>query len=302
MKSLRKSAFTLIELLVVLAIIAILIALLVPAVQKVRAAAARTQCMNNLKQIGIAVHAYYDAEKALAPAYHSPPESYDPNYTLGAGWGWAAILLPYLDQQPLYQSAGVATWIFGPPYDGVTLASPNQWTQTVLAVFRCPADYGPDLNDQRSLFATSNYRACAGPNLNQANVSFFPDYDWGGCMFQDSTITMPQITDGTSNTLIIGECALDDSMGRHAAIWAGMRGISDGSAYISDVMWWMDNVTAEINGPAPQAFSSNHSGGVFFLFCDGSVRFCLNNADPVNIIYLAGRNDGVIANFDDFVD
>ena len=290
MKPSTRSGFTLIELLVVIAIIAILIALLVPAVQKVRAAAARIQCENNLKQIGLGIHNYYSARKVFPAAYTAKD--------LNQGWGWGAAILPYVEQGPLYESAGVRTQVFGLPLQG-TLASPNQWTQTQLAVFRCPSNGGPGLNDQRSLFATSHYRAVAGPNPT-GSTAFYVDYDWGGVMYQNSRTTFAHITDGSSNTLLIGECTLDDSKGRWAAIWAGMRG-TDTSVHISDVMWWMDPLSAEINGTAPQAFSSLHSGGAFFVFCDGSVRFLREGADINGIIWLAGRKDGVIVSPDDYI-
>jgi|ERR1051325_6695736 prepilin-type N-terminal cleavage/methylation domain-containing protein/prepilin-type processing-associated H-X9-DG protein len=294
MRASGRSAFTLIELLVVIAIIAILIALLVPAVQKVREAAARTQCQNNLHQIGIGVHAYADAKKFIPSAYTTPAGA-----TTDPGWGWGAAILPYVDQMPLYLNAQVETVLFGPAGGWAT---PNQWTQSVLKVYRCPSDIGPDLNDQRTFFATSNYRACMGPNPPITGpVGVGPNTDLGGCMFQNSQVTFPQITDGSSNTLIIGECTLDDSMQRWGAIWAGSRGVNGGNWYISDNMWWMDNASAVINGPAPQAFSSQHSGGAFFLFADGSVRFAKQGIDVNVIIWLAGRNDAVLVDPGDYI-
>jgi prepilin-type N-terminal cleavage/methylation domain-containing protein/prepilin-type processing-associated H-X9-DG protein len=309
----KRQAFTLIELLVVIAIIAILIALLVPAVQKVRAAAARTQCINNLKQIGLAVHSFHGDFKYIPSALntYAPYETSDPYYYgYDPGWGWGATLLPYLDQVPIYEEAGVATQPFGPAisagqWTGTTgFATPNSWQQLQLVIYRCPADVGPGLNNQRSFFATSNYRAIMGTNLNDAAAltPYAPNNDLGGCMFQDSRITFEQVTDGTSNTIIIGECILDDSVGRYAAIWPGSRGwdaYGTDDWWISDVMWWMDNESSEINGTAPQAFSSQHAGGVNILFCDATVHFVNNSASPATIMALAGRADGIVVDWSD---
>ncbi len=281
MKLPRRPGFTLIELLVVLAIIAILIALLVPAVQKVRESAARTRCQNNLKQVGLALHGYHSTNKCLPPAYAAP--------NLDPGWGWAALLLPHVDQQPIYVGAGVETTKFG---GGASWALFNTWTQTVLPVFRCPSDIGPELNPTRGDFATANYRAVSGPTT----YPFFAvNQDMGGVMYQNSKITLAQITDGSSNTIGVGECILDVATSKRAAIWAGMRGLdpSTSSIWISDVMWWVDDQTATINGTAPQAFSSQHKGGAFFLFCDATTRFANQSVDPTIVKWLAGRADAV---------
>src|SRR5215211_823513 len=102
----RQRAFTLIELLVVIAIIAILIALLVPAVQKVRAAAARTQCQNNIRQLAVALHSYHDVGKSLPPAVMMDASVADPaNYNYNFGPNWVVLILPYIEQAPLYNSA-----------------------------------------------------------------------------------------------------------------------------------------------------------------------------------------------------
>jgi prepilin-type N-terminal cleavage/methylation domain-containing protein len=284
----RRPAFTLIELLVVIAIIAILIGLLLPAVQKVREAAARIKCSNNLHQLCLALHSYHDSMGSFPPAYKAP--NFDP------GWGWGAFLLPYVEQDNLYKAAGVGTVLFGPPGGQPT---PNAFTSVPLPLFRCPSDSGPALNPIRLNFPTSNYRAVAGPITYPF---FFPDQDMGGVMFQNSHIRMTDITDGTSNTLAIGECKYDQRPGidKRAAIWPGMtsRLATTGAVWISDVMWWVDQDTATVNGPAPQAFSSWHTGGAFFGFCDGSVRFFRNSANPDNIRWLAGRNDGVVVSPD----
>jgi prepilin-type N-terminal cleavage/methylation domain-containing protein len=304
MKVIPRRAFTLIELLVVIAIIAILIALLVPAVQKVRAASARTQCMNNMKQIGLGIHNYYGVKKHFPPAFAFPPASFDPNYEYCAGWAWSALILPYIDQATVYSHLNVETGNFGSAGAGTygSLATPNQYSQTRIAVYRCPADtWGGDLDPERSNFAMSNYRVTCGPGY-PGDAFYDPTYDWGGCMFQNSKITLGQVTDGASNTLIIGECIYDwnGTTGRWAAIWAGMRG-DDGSIHISDVMWWMDDSTAEINGSAPQAFSSNHGIGAYCLFADGTVHMLRAGADVTNIIHLAGRADGVIVSPSDYI-
>src|SRR5437763_15746428 len=129
----RRTAFTLIELLVVIAIIAILIALLVPAVQKVREAAARTQCINNLKQIGLALHGYHDANKVLPPGGtddRSPWGQGSPNW----GSGWMAFILPYIDQGPLYTNLrfyGDSGW--GSAYDDGVINGAN------IPAYRCPS-------------------------------------------------------------------------------------------------------------------------------------------------------------------
>jgi len=113
-------------------------------------------------------------------------------------------------------------------------------------------------------------------------------------LYQNSKIRLTDITDGTSNTLAIGECMFDQRTGKRACIWVGMTGVRSGSIWISDVMWWVDESTAQVNGTAPQAFSSRHPGGAFFAFCDGSVRFFRNATNPDIVRWLAGRNDGVV--------
>src|SRR5476651_2476354 len=132
-RSLRRG-FTLIELLVVIAIIAILIALLVPAVQKVREAAARLQCTNNLKQIGLALHAYHGANKQFPPGYvdgNTDPAS-TPDNDIGPGWGWASFLLPYHEEGNVFNQINFN--------QGVGIGVNAQVSQMPLAVHQCPSD------------------------------------------------------------------------------------------------------------------------------------------------------------------
>jgi prepilin-type N-terminal cleavage/methylation domain-containing protein/prepilin-type processing-associated H-X9-DG protein len=283
----RTRAFTLIELLVVIAIIAILIGLLLPAVQKVREAANRMKCANNLKQMVIGLHNHEGTYGTLPPAYSAAGTR--------PGWGWSAFLLPFVEQENLHRQMRVDQAIFG---NGANPALPSHhapFAQQKLVLFRCPSDPAPDLNPERLNFAMSNYRAVAGPTTFPF---FFANQDMGGVMYQNSQVRLTDVTDGTSQTLAVGECIFDQRTGKRACIWPGMSGLRSGSIWISDVMWWVDQSTAQVNGTAPQAFSSRHPGGALFAFCDGSVRLFRTGTNPDIIRFLAGRNDGRVVPHD----
>jgi prepilin-type processing-associated H-X9-DG protein len=273
--------------LVVIAIIAILIGLLLPAVQKVRAAAARIQCANNLKQQALGLHSFAGDYGYFPPAFAGPD--------FGGSWSWSAFLLPHVEQQNLSAQLGVATYTrFGGGKTLVTAADiPGAASQVPLKVFRCPSDSGPDINTQRQNHATSNYRAVAGP-YTLPTITL--NYDFGGIMYQNSKTRIEAIGDGSSNTMLVGECIFDTPTQKRAAIWAGLSGQVDALVQTSDVMWWLDAADARVNGPAPQAFSSRHTGGAQFGFADGSVRFVRDSADPAQVRWLAGRNDGMVVN------
>jgi prepilin-type N-terminal cleavage/methylation domain-containing protein/prepilin-type processing-associated H-X9-DG protein len=268
--SFSRRAFTLIELLVVIAIIAILIALLVPAVQKVREAAARTQCINNLKQIGIACHSYHDANKGLPPGY-SASGAYP---STSPGWGWAAYLLPYLEHGNLYRQINFNSSV------------ENQSAiQTIVPVFLCPSDTPPSapFAVTNTAFATvcmaapSSYAATVGSDASDVD-----DPTGNGVFYRNSRTRFVEITDGTSNTVFIGDRAWADTKG----IWAGAPNgavtragptnpwtstTGPGQALILAHNNWI-NITTDADGGLDD-FSSKHTGGANLLFGDGSVRF-----------------------------
>jgi prepilin-type N-terminal cleavage/methylation domain-containing protein len=276
-----RKGISLIELLVVIAIIALLNGLLLPAVQRVREAANRASCCNNLHQIGLGLQSYAALHGPYPAAYVNQPTGPD-DYR--PGWGWGAILLPFVEQDALGKQLPP---LFG---GGNNPAWPTELTQSRLPIYRCPSDSGPDFNSARLGHALSNYRAVCGPNM--AGSDFVTNQDGGGAMFQNSRITPLDVTDGTANTLAVGECRYD---GTHwAAVWPGMAGVdpSNGGIMVSCVMWQVD--TTGINGREPQSFGSWHVGGAFFCFCDGSVRYFREGGDMQTLRWLAGRNDGQI--------
>jgi prepilin-type N-terminal cleavage/methylation domain-containing protein/prepilin-type processing-associated H-X9-DG protein len=244
----KRSGFTLIELLVVIAIIAILIGLLLPAVQKVREAAARTKCQNNLKQIGLAMHMYHDDYKFFPASFSKNPPQLQNN------WGWLASLLPYVEQVGLYNDLNTSTVAFG---------AEAYTTGLIPPIYLCPSDPASALiqNPYFSGYARTNY-------LVSEQVS-----DGG------SQYNMASITDGLSNTIMAGE---RDGTTQVGGIWGG-RDSTGVQGVIARPNWPLNThypygTLAPTKGNDPTCISytwtSKHTGnGVNFVFCDGSIHY-----------------------------
>jgi prepilin-type processing-associated H-X9-DG protein len=201
----------LIELLVVIAIIAILIALLVPAVQKVRAAAARTQCTNNLKQFGLAAHNYQSNYGYLPPAYRGQQIGGAPGYY--DLWGTIALLTPYLEESAIYNSIdlGLTMYQLTPPYG---IQAPLA-VQTRAPFLTCPSDMSMSVCSNAYAipgeFAPTNYAFCLGSGTSKGRTNWLGSpWDADGTFFAQSKVRMTEITDGSSNTVGASERILGD--------------------------------------------------------------------------------------------
>jgi len=292
----RATGFTLVELLVVVAIIAVLIALLVPAVQKAREAANRTQCQNNLKQLGLGLQSYHEIHKHFPPAYAAP--------SFNSGPGWGTFILPHIEQEALGRQVPQGLPFWGS--DQAVSTGPDGG-QTPLSIFRCPSDTGPILNEDQGSFAVSNYRATCGTSgmSGESAISFPNDEgDMGGVMYQNSRTRVADVTDGTSNTLMVGEGKygvprhLSTGNAMSSALWCGMSGYYNVSGigeyiWIDNVMWPTGGNPSWSRDVIDEAFSSNHPGLVHFLFVDGSVRGLSPKIDPSLRAQLGVRDDGL---------
>ena len=265
----------------VIAIIAVLIGLLLPAVQKVRAAAARSKCQNNLKQIGIGLHSHHDPVGAYPPGYR--------NDTVNEKWGWIAFLLPHVEQQGLYDQLQLGTQSLDV---AVGNATQRASMQNSLSIFRCPSDSAPDTNAQRTLgthaTATSNYLGSNSSDLPARNGGTpGTNYAADGVFYEDSEVNLLDIRDGTSNTVAVGERVwqLPRTNGsgvsnHYAGNIFGMEGrlVVGGSPDSNRALYSVVGGTVrqlnQATGDAYEhvSYSSHHTGGVLFLFNDGSVH------------------------------
>jgi prepilin-type N-terminal cleavage/methylation domain-containing protein/prepilin-type processing-associated H-X9-DG protein len=273
----RRSAFTLIELLVVIAIIAILIGLLLPAVQKVREAAARMSCSNNLKQLGLAFHAYHDANGSLPPGYSASGSYVNGSTDTSPGWAWGAYTLPYIEQGNLKNQFNMTLPVQSSPA-----------IQTVVKTYLCPSDIVQPtafaVTDSSwntvCLVAPSSYAACCGGGVSTTAAT------GNGCFYRNSTVRLTDITDGTSNTIFIEERAFANVEGTWVGAISGgycNQGLFNPHAVpgklgqgAGDLVLIHASTNNSPTGRNLDDASSKHTGGSNFLLADGSVHFILN--------------------------
>ena len=303
----RRVGFTLIELLVVIAIIAVLVALLLPAVQQAREAARRSQCKNNLKQIGLALHNYHDQFNTF-PYASSVPGSYGTAALIKNNTGWM-MLLPNLDQSALYNSvnfnAATGAWnnsggtLAGGGVPAVNAAAAGTKIQMLL----CPSDNGP-----QTFTYNGSYGCAAGVPSYKSSYGFSvsigsdpsPGQEWNNeirstrCAFGlFSNMNLRDISDGSSNTVLISETTLDVQDGV-TAMWACSGHVGQGVQFANPPSattinnWYCCTWTTPVNGSfRPGALGewgspgSTHPGGLNVLMGDGAVRFVSQNINTV---------------------
>ncbi|MEW4562374.1 DUF1559 domain-containing protein [Bremerella sp. JC770] len=322
----RHRGFTLVELLVVIAIIGILIALLLPAVQQAREAARRMQCSNNLKQLGLALHNYHDSLQSFPSGVVFQWENDAAGNRVDSFWGWGSLTLPYLELSNVHEVLQVGKAKLSDQMTAGHNPAAFAALQTPLSAFRCPSDTAPDLHsspqcnirDNTSTLtdaATSNYVAnnqsyrCGASTKHIALGNDASCTEVQGMFWGDSHVSFRDVTDGTTNTILLGERAweIPNPAGGKYSCYAGQvfgAGFSSGGLG-GDSKAIMANGGGGLNSVAyatacRRGYSSQHPGGAMFAMVDGSVRFIAETApdvtddvaDDLLLENLQNRNDG----------
>ena len=315
-----RRGFTLIELLVVIAIIAVLISLLLPAVQSAREAARRAQCLNNMKQIGLALHTYHETHGVFPPGYVSnyrrdAGDEGTAEDDIGPGWGWASQILPQLEQSPIHNAINFSLTM--------TYAANETAQLTRITAYLCPSDFTPskvpvrDESNTQTIYTvgTSNYVGVYGVG----EIGEAPGRG-NGVFFRNSRVGVSQMMDGTSNTFMVGERSHNLSYatwtGRSVGGWlfttASFEGGTNKFNPEPEESFCMilgpiefedaDGLPRTPNYPAAHVedYWSRHPGGVNFLFGDGSVRFIKNSISKQVYGSLATRNGGEVISSDSY--
>jgi len=307
----QRSGFTLIELLVVIAIIAVLIALLLPAVQAAREAARRSQCVNNLKQIGIALHNYHDANGAFPPprlmtaSCTSLNMPGTPNAGLVLNTTGFTMILGYMEQTALYNAynfsqtsadnsavnSGPNTKLSGNQYANSTVVG------TMVATFQCPSDEEMPVETVttapyvRVNARRSNYKFCvAYYSDSSCAASAAPNRALRGMFYSDLATRMAEITDGTSNTVAVGEARQRTTSPNWGTWWGAgnhtaVHGIVLPPTNASYTRYMPNGVDPKVGNfeklPYAWTLGGRHPGGMNLVFGDGSVRFIKESISPV---------------------